>query len=183
MSRIGSKIIVIPEDVKVSQNEHSVCVEHNSNKMVVEIHPFVEVKIDGSTVSVTRKNDSPLARSLHGLTRTLINNAIVGLKDGFEKKLEIIGVGYRANVEGDVLNLKVGFSHEIKISAPQGIVFEVKKNTIIIKGYDKQLVGQMAAQIRDEKKPEPYKGKGIKYEGEKIIRKIGKAVKGSTTGA
>jgi large subunit ribosomal protein L6 len=145
----------------------------------VDVHPLSDVKIDGNTVIVSRKNETKLAKSIHGLMRSLIFNAIEGVKNGFKKDLEIVGVGYRAQVEGDNLKLKVGFSHEVDYKAPQGISFEVKKNVVSISGIDKQLVGQVAADIRAIKKPEPYKGKGIKYVGEKIIRKVGKAVKGA----
>jgi len=179
MSRIGNKQIEIPENVEVEIKAHLALVSANNLTLEVPIHPLVEVKIADKVLKVERKNESKLAKSVHGLTRTLINNAITGVKDGFKKDLEIVGVGYRAQVEGDKLTLKVGYSHDVEKTAPEGILFEVKKNIISVSGHDKQMVGQVAAEIRAVKKPEPYKGKGIKYVGEKIIRKVGKAVKGS----
>ncbi len=179
MSRIGNKIIEIPEGVSVSLNGNVFEAKGQDKVNRVDVHPLAVVKITGNTITVERKNDAKLAKSVHGLTRTLLSNAIEGVKDGFKKDLEIVGVGYRAQVENNILKLKVGFSHEVEYAAPEGIAFEVKKNTISVSGHDKQLVGQVAADIRAIKKPEPYKGKGIKYAGEKIIRKVGKAVKGA----
>lgn len=179
MSRIGNKQIEIPEGTEVKMSPSQVEVKQGEKVLFVEIHPLAEVKIDGNIIKVERKNETKLAKSVHGLTRTLIANAIEGVKQGFKKDLEIVGVGYRAQVEGSKLTLKVGFSHEVNYEAPEGITFEVKKNIISVSGIDKQKVGQVAAEIRSIKKPEPYKGKGIKYVGEKIIRKVGKAVKGS----
>ncbi len=179
MSRIGNKIIEIPEGVTVNLNAGVLEAKGQDKSNKVDIHPLVDVKIENSIISVSRKNETKLAKSIHGLMRSLIANAIEGVKNGFKKDLELVGVGYRAQVEGDNLKLKVGFSHEVDYKAPEGITFEVKKNTISISGHDKQLVGQVAADIRAIKKPEPYKGKGIKYVGEKIIRKVGKAVKGA----
>lgn len=179
MSRIGKKTINIPEGVTLEVKPHLAIVKAGDKVLEVPIHPLAELSVTDNTISVTRKNDSKLARSVHGLTRTLVDNAIIGVKEGFKKDLEIIGVGYRAQVEADKLILKVGYSHEVEKIAPEGITFEVKKNIISVIGADKQLVGQVAAEIREVRKPEPYKGKGIKYVGEKIIRKVGKAVKGA----
>lgn len=179
MSRIGKKTINIPEGVTLEVKPHLAIVKAGDKVLEVPIHPLTELNVADNTISVTRKNDSKLARSVHGLTRTLVDNAIIGVKEGFKKDLEIIGVGYRAQVEADKLILKVGYSHEVEKVAPEGIMFEVKKNIISVIGADKQLVGQVAAEIREVRKPEPYKGKGIKYVGEKIIRKVGKAVKGA----
>jgi len=183
MSRIGRNIIEIPEGVtvKIEKNDFLATCDGKTNK--IEIHPLTDVSISDDIIKVSRKNETKLAKSVHGLIRSLIFNAIQGVKDGFCKQLEIVGVGYRATVEDDVLKLKVGFSHEVEYKAPSGISFEVKKNIITISGPDKQLVGQVAADIRAVKKPEPYKGKGIKYVGEKIIRKVGKAVKAAGIGA
>lgn len=177
MSRIGNKIIEIPEAVEVSLNGQVLEVKSQDKKILVNLHPLVEVTVDKNTLKVGRKNESKLAKSIHGLMRSLIYNAIVGVSKGFKKELELVGVGYRALVEGNVLKLKVGYSHEVEITAPEGIDLEVKKNIISVSGIDKQLVGQIAADVRSVKKPEPYKGKGIKYTGEKIIRKVGKAIK------
>lgn len=179
MSRIGKKEIIIPEGVTVEQSAGSLVVSGPLGKLDIIVHPKTQVKIDGSTLTVNRKGDDKLARSVHGLTRTLIANMVEGVTKGFEKQLEIVGVGYRAASENNKLTLKVGYSHEIEKIAPDGITFEVKKNIISIKGIDKQRVGQTAAEIREIRKPEPYKGKGIKYVGEHIIRKVGKAVKGA----
>ena len=179
MSRIGRKQIEIPENVTVDVKPHLVIVKSGEKTLEVPVHPLTEVKINDNIINVERKNETKLAKSVHGLTRTLIYNAIVGVKEGFKKDLEIVGVGYRAQVEGDKLILKVGYSHEVEKIAPEGISFEVKKNIVTVSGSDKQSVGQVAAEIRAVRKPEPYKGKGIKYVGEKIIRKVGKAVKGS----
>lgn len=179
MSRIGNKIIEIPENVVVKMSNKVFEAECGGKINKVDIHPLVDVLIEDKTVKITRKNETKLAKAIHGLMRSLIFNAIEGVKNGFTKSLEIVGVGYRAQVEGDIIKLKLGFSHEIEYKAPEGITIEVKKNIVNISGIDKQLVGQVAADIRAFKKPEPYKGKGIKYVGEKIIRKVGKAVKGS----
>lgn len=179
MSRIGNKIIEVPEGVtvKVEGNLFVASADQKVNK--VEIHPLTEIIIEGNVIKISRKNETKLAKSVHGLIRSLVFNAIEGVKNGYVKQLEIVGVGYRAAVEADILRLKVGFSHEIEYKAPEGITFEVKKNIVSVSGIDKQLVGQVAADIRAIKKPEPYKGKGIKYVGEHIIRKVGKAVKGA----
>jgi len=177
MSRIGNKIIEIPEAVEVNLNGFVLEAKSQDRKNSVSLHPLVEVTIEKDKIKVSRKNETKLAKSIHGLMRSLIYNAITGVSQGFKKELEVVGVGYRALVEGNVLKLKVGYSHEVELIAPDGIDFEVKKNIISISGVDKQLVGQVAADIRSVKKPEPYKGKGIKYVGEKIMRKVGKAVK------
>ena len=179
MSRIGNKIIVVPDGVTVKLNGNIFEAQSAGKTNKVEVHPLVSIDIDDANIKISRKNETKLAKSIHGLMRSLIFNAIEGVKNGFVKQLEIVGVGYRAQLEGDLIKLKLGFSHEIEYKAPEGITFEVKKNIVNISGIDKQLVGQVAADIRAFKKPEPYKGKGIKYVGEKIIRKVGKAVKGS----
>ncbi len=184
MSRIGKKEIEIPEEVKVELKDHHFSASGPLGTLEVFIRDEIDLEIIGNKIVVKRKAEDELSRSLHGLTRTLVFNAIEGVTRGYQKDLEIVGVGYRASLEGDnVLKLRVGFSHDVEIKPPQGIEFEVKKNLISVKGIDKQLVGQVAADIRAIKKPEPYKGKGIKYVGEKIIRKVGKAVKAATTGA
>jgi large subunit ribosomal protein L6 len=179
MSRIGNKEITIPADVTVEQSGGRILVNGSMGVLEVPAHDLARIKIDSDKIKVSRINETKLAKSIHGLTRTLIANAIEGVSKGFTKQLEIIGVGYRAAVDGKELTLKVGYSHDVKIVARDGITFEVKKNIISVSGIDKQLVGQMAAEIRKVRKPEPYKGKGIKYVGEKIIRKVGKAVKGA----
>ena len=139
----------------------------------------ITASVDEGMVQVARPDDTSASKSMHGLARTLVQNMVVGVSEGFEKKLEIVGVGYRATAKGkNALEMQLGFSHPVKIQAPDGIEFDVPEQTqIIVKGVDKQLVGQVAADIRKWRKPEPYKGKGIKYEGERIIRKAGKAAK------
>lgn len=180
MSKIGRKAILIPEDVKVKIEDVKLNATGPAGTLTVPIQPRIKVKEEDGKIIVERTAADKSSKAAHGLTRALIANALLGVKDGYEKSLEIVGVGYRAAVENDTLTLKVGFSHDVEILAPEGITLEVKKNIILVKGIDKQLVGQMAANIREVKKPEPYKGKGIKYVGEKILRKVGKAVKGAT---
>ncbi len=180
MSKIGRKAILIPEGVKVTIEDAILNATGPAGTLSVPIANRIKVKEEDNKIIVERTTADKSSKAPHGLTRALIANALTGVKDGYEKSLEIIGVGYRAAVEGDTLTLKVGFSHDVEIKAPEGIILEVKKNIISVKGIDKQLVGQVAANIREVKKPEPYKGKGIKYVGEKILRKVGKAVKGAT---
>lgn len=177
MSRIGNKIINISEQVKVEKNNQSLIVRGPKGELVVPVHPKIEVEIAEDTISVKRRNNDRLSRSLHGLTRTLIANAVNGVLEGFEKKLEFKGVGYRAAVEGNVLTLNVGFSHPVKFEAPDGITITTAKNQIIVSGINKEVVGEVAAKIRDIRKPEPYKGKGIRYIDEHIRRKAGKTAK------
>jgi len=179
MSRIGNKEILLPESVVLMIDGQNAVVKGEKGQLVVPIHHLVKIEIDGKTIRAKRIDETKLAKSVHGLTRTLIANAVEGVTKGFQKQLEIIGVGYRASLNGEKLVLKVGYSHEIEVDPRDGISFEVKKNIINVNGIDKQLVGQTAAEIRKIRKPEPYKGKGIKYVGEKIIRKVGKAVKGA----
>jgi large subunit ribosomal protein L6 len=178
MSRIGKLLITIPDGVTVTQEGLRVDVKGPKGQLSAQSLPVVEVAINDGTVQVTRKNDSINARSAHGLVRQLIANMVTGVSTGFEKRLEMKGVGYRAAAEGDKkLTLSVGFSHPVIFNAPEGIAFRVEKNVIVISGIDKQLVGQIAAQIREVRPPEPYKGKGIMYQGEHVRRKAGKAAK------
>lgn len=183
MSKIGRKPIKIPEGVKLSLEKNVVVATGSLGSLNLEIPEQIKLVINDSEVLVERKSDEKLSRSLHGTIRALISNMVVGVSSGFEKQLEIVGVGYRAAVDANKLVLKVGFSHEVIKEIPDGVTAEVKKNIISLKGIDKQVVGQVAAEIRAIKKPEPYKGKGIKYVGEKINKKVGKAVKGAGTGA
>ena len=144
-----------------------------------EFNPMMTIKQEGDEIIVTRPDDSREARSLHGLTRTLIHNMVVGVSEGFSKKLELVGVGYRASLKGKDLEMSLGFSHPVKVTPPEGIVFEVPSQTeILVKGASKEQVGQVAADVRAWRKPEPYKGKGIRYAGEHVRRKLGKAAKG-----
>lgn len=178
MSRIGKMPIRIPDGCKVTLEGRIISVEGPRGKLSREIHPDMIVEIDdgGSCVLVRRPSDSREHRSLHGLTRTLIANMVEGVSQGFVKNLEIHGVGYRANLQGENLELSLGFSHPVIIKPPEGIKFELVTPTRIrIHGIDKQKVGQVAADIRSLRKPDPYKGKGIRYAGEYIRRKAGKS--------
>jgi large subunit ribosomal protein L6 len=167
--------IKIPDKVKVAVDGSTVRVEGPKGKLAVPLNPLVKVVVEGGEVVVTRPNDERLPKSLHGLTRTLIGNAVRGVTQGFEDVLEIKGVGYRAEVKGQVLNMSVGFSHPVDFVLPAGVSCEVEKQTrVILRGVDKALVGQTAAQIRGIKRMEPYKGKGIQYAGERVRRKVGK---------
>lgn len=178
MSRIGKLPIEIPSGVKVTISGLEVRIEGPKGNLSRTIMDGVIVSVEEKTLSVVRKDDSIIARSAHGLVRTLLNNMVTGVTKGFEKALEINGVGYRAEAKGDVLNLSLGYSHPINYELPKGITVEVDKMTkILVKGIDKELVGQVAAKIRDFRGPEPYKGKGIKYADETILRKAGKTGK------
>ena len=178
MSRIGKKPIKIPEGVTVTVNGQEVKVAGPKGTLDLNFRHEIGISVSGNDVIVDRKAETPKAKSLHGLTRTLVDNMILGVSKGWNKGLEIVGVGYRAAVEGTTLVLNVGFSHQVKFPAPVGITFEVSENTKVnVKGIDKQLVGETASQIRRIKPPEPYKGKGIRYIGEDVRRKAGKAAK------
>ena len=178
MSRIGNKPITVPEGVEVTLDNKMITVKGPKGTLIREIHKNIDVTLDGNVITVTRPNDEPENRSLHGLTRTLINNMIIGVKDEFERKLEINGVGYRAQKQGNKLVMNLGYSHPVEIEEPEGITFDVpNQNQIIVRGIDKELVGQTAAVIRIKRPPEVYRGKGIKYSDEVIRRKEGKAGK------
>jgi large subunit ribosomal protein L6 len=186
MSRVGRMPIVVPSGVKVTINNSNVHVEGPVGKLDQEIRSEIKVEMKEGKIFVTRQNDSSFERALHGLSQRLISNMILGTSKGFEKDLEIQGVGFRAKVEGKGLNLQIGFSHPVKYDIPEGIKIAVTDNTKInIKGADKRLVGEVAAEIRRYYPPEPYKGKGIRYVGEHVRRKAGKAVagKGAAGGA
>ncbi|MEK6790809.1 MAG: 50S ribosomal protein L6 [Deltaproteobacteria bacterium] len=180
MSRIGKNPITVPAGVKVAFDERGRLFKASGPLGALElaVRPEIKMDIKGSTIEVGRADDSRLARSLHGLTRTLAANMVQGVNTGFEKRLEIVGVGYKADVAGNVVNMSLGFSHPVKYELPKGITASVDKQTsLLIKGPDKQLVGHVAANIRSFRPPEPYKGKGIKYANEVIRRKAGKAGK------
>jgi large subunit ribosomal protein L6 len=180
MSRIGRQPITIPDGVKVDLQGDRMTVTGPRGTLHQALHPRMRVTVEDGTVSVARPSDERLDKSLHGLTRTLIANMVDGVTQGFEKRLEIQGVGYRAALQGKDIELQVGFSHPVRIPAPEGIEFEVPApNRITVRGIDKQLVGETAATIRKVRKPEPYKGKGIRYEGEYVRKKAGKAAKGA----
>ena len=176
MSRIGRSPITIPAGVEVKiSDENVITVKGPKGTLERTLFPEIDVKIDGSTINVTRSSDIPAHRSLHGLSRTLINNMVVGVTDGFTRELEINGVGYRAAKEGKKLVMNIGFSHQVIVEDTDDITIDVPSpNRIIVNGIDKQAVGQFAADIRKKKPPEPYKGKGIKYVEEVIRRKEGK---------
>ncbi|PID32854.1 50S ribosomal protein L6 [Candidatus Saccharibacteria bacterium] len=177
MSRIGKLPIEIPSGVTITVDSGNVKVEGPKGKLEQFITPAVDIKIEDGVLTVNPKDDSQEARAQHGLMRALINNMVIGVTKGFEKKLEVNGVGFRIGMSGDTLELNVGFSHPIKYKAPEGVQVTTNKMEITVSGIDKQKVGQVAAEIRAFKKPEPYKGKGIKYADEQIMRKAGKAGK------
>src|SRR6266540_869730 len=178
MSRIGKRPIEIPQGVKVSVNNLVVKVEGPKGALSRSLAEGISVQVADKNIVVTRPDESIKSRSLHGLTRTLINNMVLGVTNGFETILDITGVGYRAEAKGPVLNLSLGYSHPINFPLPKGITVEVDKMTkIFVKGIDKELVGQTAAKIREFRGPEPYKGKGIRYSDETILRKAGKTGK------
>ena len=180
MSRIGKKPVAIPSGVKVSVADREINIEGKLGKLVWTHRPEVEVKVDeeAKEVVVSRKKDDREDRAYHGLTRALIQNMIVGVTEGYEKKLEVHGVGYLAAIQGDQLQLRVGFANEIHKKIPAGLDVSCPDQThIVVKGIDKQKVGQFAAEVRAARKPEPYKGKGVRYEGEQVRRKAGKTAK------
>jgi len=177
MSRVGKKPVPIPSGVEFKVNGSKVDVKGPKGQLSRDLHPNMKIEFKDNEVTVTRPTDGRLDRSLHGLTRTLINNMVLGVSTGYSKQLNIVGVGYKVALKGKDLELNLGHSHAINYPAPKGIDFEIdgKKNTIVIKGINKELVGQTAAEIRGFRPPEPYKGKGVMYSTERIIRKAGKA--------
>ena len=179
MSRIGKLPIAIPAGVDVTIDGSTVTVKGPKGTLVRQFHPNIAIEKNENTLSVTRPDDAQQNRALHGLTRSLLANMVTGVNDGFKKDLEINGVGYRAMKQGNQLVLNVGYSHQVIMEAPEGVTVEVPApNRISILGYDKQRVGQFAAEVREKRPPEPYKGKGIKYAAEVIRRKEGKSGKG-----
>ena len=180
MSRIGKKPVTIPAGVEVKVDGTTVTVKGPKGTLTQEVHPNMTINIEGSELTVTRPNDNKENRALHGLTRSLIANMVEGVTDGFKKTLQVNGVGYRVAKQGKTLVMNLGFSHQVNVEETDGITIEVPDaNTIVISGADKQKVGQFAAEVREKRPPEPYKGKGIKYADEVIRRKEGKAGKGS----
>ena len=176
MSRIGRKPIAIPAGVEVKNDNGLITVKGPKGTLTQKINPIISVEINGNEINVTRPNDDKEARSLHGLSRTLINNMVIGVTEGYKKELEVNGVGYRVQKQGDTLVMNLGYSHQVFVKEIPGITIEAPgPNQIIISGADKQLVGQFAAEVREKRPPEPYKGKGIKYTTERIRRKEGKA--------
>ncbi|MCF0229716.1 MAG: 50S ribosomal protein L6 [Parasporobacterium sp.] len=179
MSRVGKMPIAVPAGVTVEIAENNlVTVKGPKGELSRQFAPEMNIQMEGSEIVITRPNDLKKNKALHGLTRALLNNMVVGVTDGFQKTLLIVGVGYRASMAGKDLNLSLGYSHPITYSAPEGITIEVPEQTkIIVKGISKEAVGQVAAEIREYRQPEPYKGKGIKYDNEVIRRKVGKTGK------
>ena len=175
MSRVGRKVITIPSGVELKQEGNKITVKGPKGQLEREFSPEITVKVENGEINVTRPNDLPDIRALHGTTRAVLNNMIVGVNQGFEKKLELVGVGYRVQAAGKGLTLSLGFSHPVEIEPVEGITCKVEGNTkISVEGINKELVGQIAANIRSKRPPEPYKGKGVKYADEKIRRKEGK---------
>ncbi|MFD1178941.1 50S ribosomal protein L6 [Paenibacillus puldeungensis] len=178
MSRIGRKPIAVPSGVNVTLDNTVITVKGPKGTLSRELHKDLKVTVEENVITIERPSDNKLHRSLHGTTRSVVSNMVSGVTEGFSKSLELVGVGYRASLSGKKLVLNVGYSHPVEINPEEGIEFEVPTNTkIIVKGINKERVGEYAAKIRAVRAPEPYKGKGIKYEGERIIRKEGKAGK------
>ncbi|AOZ93372.1 50S ribosomal protein L6 [Paenibacillus crassostreae] len=178
MSRIGRKPITVPSGVDITVDNSVITVKGPKGTLTRELHKDMKITVENNEILVERPSDNKMHRSLHGTTRSVVFNMVSGVTEGFTKSLELVGVGYRASKSGDKIVLNVGYSHPVEITPESGIEFEVPVNTkILVKGIDKERVGAYAAQIRGVRPPEPYKGKGIKYEGERIIRKEGKAGK------
>jgi large subunit ribosomal protein L6 len=178
MSKIGKKPVVVPSDVSVSLNNGFLIVKGKLGELSLKINPVVDVKVDNNQIVVSPKDDTKFARSMWGTTRALINNMVLGVSQGFTKRLMLVGVGYRAKMEGNKLVLNVGYSNPVEVVTPNGVKINVEEQVkISVSGYDKHLVGQVAANIRSIREPEPYKGKGIRYENEVVILKEGKKTK------
>ncbi len=179
MSRIGKAPITVPAGVDVNVDGRTISVKGPKGTLERAIPGTITISQDGDTIVCERPNDENMTKAMHGLTRSLVNNMVIGVTDGFTKNLEIVGVGYRAEAQGPgALRLNLGFSHSVDVKAPEGITFEVPAQTqVIVSGIDKEVVGQVAANIRSIRKPEPYKGKGVRYAGERVVRKAGKAGK------
>ena len=176
MSRVGLNPITIEEGVQVTVEGNKVTVSGNGKEMSIPFPEVLNVEVKDTQVLVSRRNDEKQSKSVHGTVRMLISNAIEGIKNGFEKRLELVGVGYRAKIEGTTLVMSLGLNHLVKFESPEGITIEVPEETkIVLKGYDKQKLGEFAAKVRASRKPEPYKGKGIRYEGEYVRRKSSKS--------
>ena len=176
MSRIGKEPVTIPSGVDVALSADTITVKGPKGTLTQARHAGIDIAVEDGQVVVTRPDEEREARQLHGLYRTLVNNMVIGVTDGFSRTLDIVGVGYRAAMQGSGLKLQLGFSHDVIVEAPEGITFECPTQTqIVIRGIDKQAVGQIAANIRKIRPPEPYKGKGVKYSDETILRKAGKA--------
>ena len=176
MSRIGNNPITVPEGVKVSIEDNVIVISGKNGTHSYRIHENIKINLNDNIINLDRADDSSISRSMHGTTRQIINNMIIGVSDGFKKDLEIVGVGYQASVQGSRLKLQLGYSHDIFFDFPDGITIEADRTAISVKGNDKQLVGSVASKIRSFRKPEPYKGKGVRYKDEYIRIKQGKTV-------
>lgn len=180
MSRIGKEPIKIEDGVEVKVDGRNVTLSGNGNEVTISLPEELSAEITDGFITVTRSNDEKQSKSLHGTFRAILANAVKGMKEGYEKKLELVGVGYRARMEGSTLVMSLGWTHPVKLESPKGITVEVPEETkIVIKGYDKQKVGEFSAKVRDIRRPEPYKGKGIRYEGEYVRRKSSKSSVGA----
>lgn len=177
MSRIGIRPVIIPEGVQVELEPTAITVRGGASTQSVAVPYGIKVTQKADSLIVDRLSEAKQVKSYHGTVRALLQNAVQGVSKGFEKRLELVGIGYRAAVEGDKLNLQVGFTHPVLMQIPEGITVKVEKNVIIVNGSDKQRLGQFCAEVRAVRKPEPYKGKGIRYQGEKVRMKQGKATK------
>ncbi|MFB2571995.1 50S ribosomal protein L6 [Micrococcus sp. IITD107] len=177
MSRIGRLPITVPAGVDVTIDGATVSVKGPKGQLTHEVAQPIAVALEGGTLTVSRPDDERESRSLHGLTRTLISNMILGVTDGYEKQLEVVGTGYRVQAKGQDLEFALGYSHPVPVKCPEGITFKVEGNKVTVSGIDKQQVGEIAANIRKLRRPDPYKGKGVRYAGEQIRRKAGKAGK------
>lgn len=175
MSRIGNRVLTVPEGVTVTNENGCITVKGPKGELSLDLDANISVSVEGNEVKVTRNSEIKKVKQMHGTTNALIANMIKGVKDGYEKGLEIIGVGYRFNVKGKVLEINAGYSHKVELEIPEGLTVEsVSATEITVKGIDKEAVGKFAAEIREVRKPEPYKGKGIRYKGEYVRRKEGK---------
>ncbi len=184
MSRIGNAPILIPAGVTVENQDGQIWVNGSKGKLSLELDRAISVEIEGQNLIVKRKDEQKKVKALHGLVRSLLNNMIVGVSDGWSKNLELVGVGFRAQVNGNKLTLNVGYSHPVELEAPEGITFEVTDNTKIkVSGINKQLVGQISANLKKVRMPDVYKGKGVRYQGEYIRKKVGKSAKAKVAGA
>ena len=178
MSRIGKKAVAVPSGVTVTIDGQTVTVKGPKGQLAWTVAEEIEVKQEGAELVLSKRADTTRAQAMWGLSRTLVNNMVVGVTQGFEQTLELVGVGYRAAMKGNALSMQLGFSHDVDVAPPAGVTFATPKQTEIkISGIDKQVVGEVAANIRKLRKPEPYKGKGVRYSGERIRRKVGKAGK------
>jgi large subunit ribosomal protein L6 len=178
MSRIGKATITVPAGVDVTVAAGRITVKGPKGELARVIPGNITISQEGDTITCERPNEENKTKAMHGLTRSLVNNMVIGVTEGFSKELQIVGVGYRAEAQGKDIRLSLGFSHTVDVKAPEGITFDIPAQTqVIVKGIDKEVVGQVAANIRSIRKPEPYKGKGVRYLGERVVRKAGKAGK------